>query len=148
MLTDNEIIKALECCIRDNVSCDGCPAVGVCQHDPDCPKSIALDLINRQKAEIEKLELLNASLLESCAGYSKACDTYKAEIERLMREKYRVTEDAVKICVAHQTAKADAIKEFAERLKVIFDRNAADYVYYVIVDDVVKEMGGGNDADM
>jgi hypothetical protein len=33
-------------------------------------------------------------------------------------------------------------------LKAIFDRNAADYVYYVIVDDVAKEMGVGDNADM
>ena len=41
-------------------------------------------LINRQKAEVEKLELLNGILTASCDGYIKAIELYKAEIERLM----------------------------------------------------------------
>lgn len=54
-MTDNEIIKALECCM-DGRDCAECPAQGVCMHDYDCPKSIALDLINCQKAEVERLK--------------------------------------------------------------------------------------------
>ena len=49
-MTDNEIIKALECCGGSN--CHECPIEG-------CTDDIfgnALDLINRQKAEIERLK--------------------------------------------------------------------------------------------
>ena len=50
-MTDNEITKALECCINDD--CDNCPdTFGNCEHNA---MRNALDLINRQKAEIERL---------------------------------------------------------------------------------------------
>ena len=52
-MTDNDIIKALECCRKHN-SCDGCP-----MHTMNCtarvPMAFAVDLINRQKAEIDSL---------------------------------------------------------------------------------------------
>jgi hypothetical protein len=57
-MTDNEIIKALECCINDD--CEDCPFYG--ENAPDVygncvqnTKRNALDLINRQKAEIEMM---------------------------------------------------------------------------------------------
>ena len=54
-MTDEEIIKILECCAdSENYQCNKCPLYA------DCEKaSIAentLDLINRQKAEIERLK--------------------------------------------------------------------------------------------
>lgn len=51
--TDEEIIKALECHIKAE-DCEGCEMFG------DCEEIIlterVLDLINRQKAEIERLQ--------------------------------------------------------------------------------------------
>jgi hypothetical protein len=62
-MTDNEIIKALECC----ASGDGCE---------DCPRSkqcdgiehiqYALDLINHQQAEIERLKEFEFMYKELC----------------------------------------------------------------------------------
>lgn len=54
-MTDNEIIKALECCFT-NDDCSLCPLFR------KCPTSFkleqyALSLINRQKAEIERLNI-------------------------------------------------------------------------------------------
>ena len=51
-LTDNEIIKALECCGRE--SCFGCPYRGKC-HQGNPMITDALDLITRQQTEIERL---------------------------------------------------------------------------------------------
>lgn len=52
-MTDNEIIKALGCCGEiDRLFCDGCTY----KSENDCVVALArdaLDLINRQKAEIE-----------------------------------------------------------------------------------------------
>jgi hypothetical protein len=58
-MNDNDIIKALECCFV-NVNCKGCPM----QNPPmeRCLSRVcsqALLLINRQKAEIERLEKEN-----------------------------------------------------------------------------------------
>ena len=63
-MTDNEIIKMLECCkqeIDDNGvicgECKKCPnyegKTGLCKEDLP---TVVLDLINRQKAEIERLK--------------------------------------------------------------------------------------------
>ena len=50
-MTDKEIIKALECCIKDD--CDNCPnSFGNCYSNL---AGYALDLIKRQQAEIERL---------------------------------------------------------------------------------------------
>ena len=58
-MTDNEIIKALECCSdwENGDTCKECPFY----EELDCATTdrldkYALDLINRQKAEIERLE--------------------------------------------------------------------------------------------
>ena len=52
-MTDEQIIKALECCLYSD--CEKCPMCSV----EDCNKfnfeKLTLDLINRQKAQIEKL---------------------------------------------------------------------------------------------
>lgn len=57
-MTENEIIKALECCIIHGIDvCEACPLltnIECC----DTLKENALDLINSQKAEIEKLKSL------------------------------------------------------------------------------------------
>lgn len=58
-MTDNEIIKALECCSDDcGKTCEGmrCPMIAECQTDINALKKSALALINRQKAEIERLK--------------------------------------------------------------------------------------------
>ncbi len=88
--TDEEIIKAVECCLTVDVKgCGECP-----YRDENCINRImtdARDLINRQKAEIERLTTL-------------------AELGRMRANDYRTMRDKAKI------ARAEAIKEFADRL--------------------------------
>ena len=55
-MNDNDIIKALECCTQSG--CIGCPLYTP-EHTGTCVKRVfinALDLINRQRAEIERLK--------------------------------------------------------------------------------------------
>ena len=56
-MTDEEIIKALECCSTYGGSCKKCPAY-IKVDRSDCKKYFraAIDLINNQKAEIERLQ--------------------------------------------------------------------------------------------
>ena len=59
-MTDNEIIKAVGCCIG-NTKCDECPMF----RTQNCMNKVfgyALDLINRQKAENERLRTMNSEL--------------------------------------------------------------------------------------
>lgn len=56
-MTDNEIIKALECCVNwgGTTSCADCPFQNTgCLHFNKLKE--VLDLINRQKAKIKELE--------------------------------------------------------------------------------------------
>lgn len=90
-MTDNEIIKALECCTFKG-GCLDCPLY-VPEQTGSCVKRVfinALDLINRQKAEIEKLQevifkkedLMQTLHTEHQAVYDELVSA-KAEIERL-----------------------------------------------------------------
>lgn len=59
--TDEEVIKALECCNR-NGSCSKCPYDRArFEYETDCASEMtadALDLIKRQRAEIERLDTI------------------------------------------------------------------------------------------
>ena len=121
-MTDNEIIKALECCSKA-VGCNDCKKIQ-CSLYRACWKDYrimghpiihyALDLINRQKAEIERLK-----------------KGWKADV------------------IETSNIKTEAIKEFAERLKESkyqsSDWSHGEHPFVVEVDDIdnlVKEMVG------
>ena len=63
-MTDNEIIKAMQCVMGNDVSCSECTYQNALPF-PSCRNMCAknaLDLINRQKAEIEALQMDNKQL--------------------------------------------------------------------------------------
>ena len=121
-MIDNEIIKALECCVKgcNSEGCDDCPLY---EEVEDCEIEIpiiALDLINRQKAEVERLEGYNANL--EYDNQDVLC-TLETEIEK---------------------AKSEAIREFAlELISGIhkLEKHSCEIAYKVhksvyLVDDV------------
>jgi hypothetical protein len=127
MMTDNEIIKALESiasasigdCQRDCAFYDGkvhfCGGI-VAKH--------SLDIINRQKAEIERLRTATE---EAIACYNR------------MESLYRIK------CVELKVAKAEAIKEFAERVRELTKKTAfadcwSEGGFLDSIDNLVKEM--------
>ena len=82
-MTDNEIIKALECCGREN--CNGCPyrTDKLC-HQGNPMIRDACDLIKCQKAEIQDLEIKNEHLVCFLAEARK--DAIKEFAERLKKD--------------------------------------------------------------
>ena len=125
-MTDNDIIKAWEDCrFQDPIQdCTDCP---LCDRQEHCGlffRRFAIDLINRKDAEIERLE----------------------------RSVEMWSEDAKCHFNARQTAKAEAVKEFAERFKskAWVDKTLLGYPYYNIsfrtFNNLVKEMVGDNNA--
>lgn len=64
-MTDEQIIKALECC--SILDCENCPNEKTCGEVDGTLK--ALDLIKRQKAEIERLK----ELVDTMGDYFPAC---------------------------------------------------------------------------
>ena len=135
-MTDNEIIKALECLRGNAFDCGECPYCS-CYPAP-CEQQVAKDalfLITRQQTEIERL---------------KNRDMQVEVSDKLERE-----------------IKAEAVKEFAERLKEqdgydnhVFDDCASILVpkeylkgrdekikeVWTTIDNLVKEMVGKNNG--
>ena len=154
-MTDNEIInkiiKALECCLLSNEQqesrCEDCPmevSHAICQ---ELLAFYALDLIKRQKAEIEglsiQLEVTRDNLgdtREELQNLEVLNESLGKDVDVKLKYIYEL-ENRINI------AKAEAIKEFAERLK---ERKRLHYDYYanvgfrfVTIDDIdnlVKEM--------
>lgn len=139
--TDDEIIKAAECCILSNTACDcedlKCPACyekGCVYFNRSCADGEyevyceilkdALALINRQNAEIESLKKIGDNKTSEILRHATAIGELHKQLE---------------------TAKSEAIKEFAENVKAIFecvlyfDDDVKECILNEI-DELVKEM--------
>lgn len=98
--TDEEIIKALECHINAE-DCVGCEMFGRC--DEIILTELVLDLINRQKAEIERL---------------------RAKVETRTQEKLALGRIYTqKLKTVKYEVYYEAYKEFAERIRECCDLN-------------------------
>lgn len=80
--TDEEIIKALECHIKAE-DCEGCEMFGGCEEIILTER--VLDLINRQKAEIEKLK--GSTIVNNIMESQKIKKVAKAEAYKEFAEK-------------------------------------------------------------
>lgn len=132
-LTDNEIIKALECCSKKN--CKQCPNFS---EDIECSEkliNLTLDYIARQLHELQE-------------RYEEA----QAEIEKLKNENFILSQkraNIFEITEAYGRGKSETVKEFADRLKKdIFNTEYhIDRYYRRSIDKLVKEMVGKNNSD-
>ena len=123
--TDDEIIRALEACKSGYCTVRKCPFYDATEDDDICActsrlSNNALALVNRQKAENERL----TAMVEAAEDYLNPLPFKNAYDEAIDK------------------AKSEAIKEFAERLKEQamqkFDWN--EYVEVDEIDKLVKEM--------
>ena len=154
-MTDEQIIKANKMCALVPQNCQECPYVNT----DDCVSVMTndtIDFINRLQEEIEKL---NKALDGAMMFHSKAADERDkalAEVERLYKEVDRLSQ-----CVLYHDgqiadAKAEAIKEFAEKVKTAICQNTTPEFGidgkpiltwsavngYDDIDNLVKEMAG------
>ena len=90
-MTDNEIIKALECCTIREMDCKNCLNKNQGLHCIYETMKLALDLIDRQKAEIERLSI--------------ECETLVTQLKVAYEQIHKLN-----------MAKSEAIKEFEEEL--------------------------------
>lgn len=129
--TDEEVVKALEFCLQGD-SCFGC-----CPYDDgddDCTYCTsklardALDLINRQKAEIERLQ-----------------DDRDGKIKSLAAA-FNIAEAEERVEAYIRSQKSEVIKEFAERLKKQATSicsghgMSSDVVYVEYINKIAEEM--------
>lgn len=124
-MTDNEIKKALEQCGVSN--CLGCPCNTCDENCLDLLTPAALDLINRQQAEIERLKAMVDAELDTIHDLG---DDY----ERVLEEE----------CELIQKTRMEAIEEFLDK----FDKRCLDGGIYpgfirnlleIVKDDMVGE---------
>ena len=147
-MTDNEIIKALEICVN-NGDCKECainPHKGNYGYCTSLAIKQSLDLINRQKAEIESNKAKIKISAECIARQDKEIERLSvlAKLGNMRANDYRAMRDKAK------TARTEAVKEFAERLKLKVDIDlceaieCSDYLYNLpkLIDNLVKEMVG------
>ena len=140
-MTDNEIIKALKkhsmglcsnCKVEKTTLCNNC--ISEIERN-------ALDLINRQQAQLAD----ERAKIEICAETISRQD---AEIERLNNN---ISAMATTLSNSAKETKAEAIKEFAERLKansqwLPLTAIPDSFVTVSNIDNLVKEMVGEDET--
>ena len=148
-MTDNEIIKAFKDFLIEQVDgyTDHIETGG--ERYEFIEKELELlketdNLINRQKAEIKALRMDNQQLQSDIINANMNADHALAEIERLTAERDVMHQDVIaaeEYAWQCKTAKAEAYKEFAERLKERFDALEwkADTTRKTLPIDFVKE---------
>ena len=169
-MTDKEIIKDLECC----ANCEDCfYGITNCSlgEEVECRSLLAqnaLDLITRQQAEIDNLKVENQSLRSAANSLKMHYEEAQAEVERLESandEKFRQWDMLAEKAKQHYAdlyneakdiLKAEAYKEFAEKLKEKASKMEMaccgaiirrDYtINEETLDNLVKEMVGDDNA--
>ena len=129
-MTDEMIIKALECCSASELEqCKKCPLIIQKDELFSClyqKQRLSLDLINRQKEEIERLNVE----LKAMRG---AANSYKMAYEKEAPYEIQV-EVSDKI---EKQIKMEAIKDFA---KYMIDKSTNGIIQVSDIPDYVKEM--------
>lgn len=131
-MTDEQIIKAADVCRTGK--CSGCPYHGL--YTAGCVTELIKDVfgfINRQKAEKERLK--------------QELDLSKAFHKEAVAERNLYLHQMAYHKNAYKTAKSEAIKEFAERLKrtsIGLENGSKEKAYFFVdvqdIDNLVKEM--------
>ncbi len=154
-MTDNEILKALECHSETSYNqnaCERCPILNHC----DCGGKMAqnaLDLINRQKeiieAAISAQETLQRYIAEKDADIERLRGEIKEKTETIVFLKDQAVAWSTGYCNIKkklETDRAEAIKEFATALKtyrcIPMASRGCSYVNCEVIDELVQEMVG------
>ena len=167
-MTDNEIIKALRCCLNVDSKCADCHFIFERHFCKNALLKQTLDLINRLQTENNqprvKLDDYERDIIPKLKYSLERANKYGAETEaeniRLLKENENLTSANENLTSDLTSAKAEierleiqvfiysktnyikGIKDFAERLK----ERTISYVGVVeqqeVIDDLVKEMLG------
>lgn len=165
--TDEEILKALECCLCDNSECLQCDDKELCKMGRDELAVKALDLITRKILEIDRLKTEIERLKEEVSNTRRKA-LLEASSKFAGHSNYHGDTILCKlICTADgevdttipldmSKIKSEACKEFAEKLKEIVRQN--DYLlanklnsidrgmftigFEQAIDEILKEMVG------
>ena len=151
-MTDSEIVKALECHLGvDKQRCKHCKYTEYGCYCLDRLHPDLLDLFNRLQAEKQDLEIELKAMRGSANSYKAENERLNAKIENMFSNRsYKKLYDIAKIDIIKlqgqiKTAKAEAYKEFADRLK----ENICDDFGFVVpsacdrdIDNLLRELVG------
>lgn len=115
-MNDSEIVKGLQ---------------RMSNEDPNGFSSDVLDLIKRQQAEIDRLNID----LKAMRG---AANSWKAEVQRICKKEF----DNIEVDI--EAVKSEAVRKFAEKLAIKLAANYSDKYCHWIDDtiyELVEEMG-------
>lgn len=152
MLTDEKVIKAFECCTKIEEGCGNeyCVKCPMFKEDVDeCTASLfgkVLDLIKRQQAEIDGLEMTLEVTRDNLGATREELNKAETEIEVQKTNNHSM---AITLSNRAKVERAEAIKDFAERLKkfLLFDRKRERTISVVTereIDNLVKELTEGS----
>ena len=163
-MTDDEIIKALECCFMEQ-QCNYCPLYK--EHSADCLDTVlknAHALITSQQAENENLKVENQSLRSAANSLKMHYEEAQAEIKGLnaknmltMSERNAFRTSFYEVSKQLKTAKSEAVKECLAKVKNYIKTHCnpygkPDFDYDTsikilnFIDNLVKEMVGENNG--
>lgn len=150
--TDEEIIEALDLCTQQNgsIPCYDCP----CWNDDEqeckgIDYTATLNLIKRQKAEIENAK----ARIKICAEVIERQDAEIKRVKECPKCVYEYDGEITEYCVQGpcsnfktvEQIKAEAYKEFAERLKsylLLNKKGEMSVVSFENIDNLLKGMVG------
>lgn len=149
-LTDEQVERAFEICygIDKVVGCTSCPLYDeedFCKRGDVPLEEQFFDVYKRKKAEIEKLNVDLVGMRGACESYKIHYDNAQAEIERLQNAYKQCAWERDTFLEELKTAKSEARKEFAERLKEMsehFELEKENFVSEEDIENLLKEMEG------
>ena len=151
-MQESDVIKALECCEAgiDFEVCDNCPRCIEEERAVDCFKRLhkaTLDLIKRKDAEIDILIRKKETLRDEIAEKQAEIEEYRAKHKELYKKLSNVQTMAIMVNERADEIKAEAYKEFAERLKNHFWSKAdCDVLIRGVIDNLLTELTKGDEG--
>lgn len=128
-MTDNEIIKALECLCWRHSKCRECPYSPRYEF-PLCQRQIAkdsLDLIKRQQEDIERLHSMNCAKLDTIHDLQANTDKLKKQLQDIT-EKFN----------CQQTVYTDLSKIIKDQKKEIAKVKCENEILSINADNLLK----------
>ena len=146
-LKPEDVMRALEHCAdykSAEVSCVGCPIYGRCFDEPNLLEISALALLREKDALIKDLKDNTEVITEMIEMLNNVIEEKDAEIERLQNDLAISKKETKRYITSHKQTRAEAITEFAERLKEALNKVPTDYGRWEIGDvlHVIDHLGG------
>lgn len=141
-MTDEQIVEALKYCSKGETICFMCHLYNKPYHCVDMLAKNALDIIKRQKTEIERLKSMNQAKLDCIHDLQKENEILSRNADTAFQDGLNERRD-----LFAPEIKSEAYKEFAERLKsylLLNEKRKISVITFEDVEKLLKELVGEN----